>query len=180
MHGVCYMLIKKDIVDKTDGFCEDIVIGQDLIFEFDLLAQASSVYFYNERFYHYCTNPDSATKSVELSDRNIRNLTFLYEKICNVMQRNNLEVEKISELLALTCFYNIYSQLPQVIANTKNMDIIRFVVNNDKVIHILNDIDQYQLSRNGKIFLYLISKKRVKIIYCYCVIVWWLKKITKM
>lgn len=174
--GVCYMLIRKEIVDKTNGLCEDIVIGQDLIFEFELLCKSSSLYLYNERFYHYYTNPNSATKSGELCERNVKNLILLYGKICDVLKKNDLLTERLTRPLALNCFYKIYTQLFTSVYYTRRKDIPEYIISNKNLIKVIEDVDKSKLSRCGQGFAYLIERKKKKILYYYCIMIYWLKK----
>lgn len=173
--GVCQLLIKKEIVDKTSGFCEDVVIGQDLIFEFDLICTAESLYLYNERFYHYYTNLDSATRSIQLAERNVKNLMLLYEKICAVLEKNGMLQEEITKTLATSCFHNIYSQLTLAVYSTKQMDIVNYTVMNEKLSEIINSLDRNRLSKCGRIFEYLIRHRYNKILYYYCILIYWLR-----
>lgn len=170
------MLIKKELVDSFDGFCTDIFIGQDLIFEIELISLAKSLYMYNNRFYHYYMNPNSTTISPKLKERNVKNLLLLNQKISNVLKKYDLLTNERKEYLALTCFYKIYTQLLSGIRYIKNSSIIEMLIESEELKNIIDTINYDNLSKFAKGFVYLIKNKRRKTLYYYCLICSFLKK----
>lgn len=93
--GNCCLLIKKDVIDRTDKYNTNIAMGEDLLFEIGLICNANSIFTLNEAYYHYCINNESASMNSKYIKRNIEHLTllhfeiinFLNKKICNCLKQ---------------------------------------------------------------------------------------------
>lgn len=174
--GMCYLLIKKTCIDKIDKFNSKLALGEDLLFELELMCTAGSIYMFNDRFYHYFTNIGSATKSMNYKKRNIEQLMILYENVCNLLREYDLLDNKKKEDFAFYCFYNIYLQLAKYVSFTKKKDDVEEIIENKAIDLILCNLNISNLSIVAKLFYYLIKNKQTKFLYYFCLVFNWMKE----
>lgn len=168
--GVCYMLIKKEIVEKTKLFPTDFSTAEDLIFEINLICVAEKIYIYNERFYHYRTNYDSTTKSSVYKSKNVRDSSRLYVSIIDVLKSYEIEYSEFVGELGNFCFYKVYIQLIDDIFFNRCMQTIEFVMNSDEFKTNIAIINVKGLSLLGKVFYYAIKNRQKYFMFLLCVI----------
>lgn len=173
--GICFILVKKEIIDKINNFNSGIALGEDLLFDIELICVASSIYMYNERFYHYYTNIESATQNLEFTTRNIVDLSALYNEIVKLLQDYNYLDSNNKSMLSFSFFYKIYSQLVLGISVPKNLEIVDCVLNDENIIKIINNMENIHLKLVNKILIYLIKRKDRKLLYYYCKLYYFFK-----
>ncbi len=171
------LLIRKDIVDKFNiRFNNELIIGEDLLFVLTLLCNIDVMYIYKKFFYHYNIHEQSAMNSMNKNAQNSKNLLILYNEINNLLEKNDINMlEKTSRYI----FYRIYYRIADTVIYEKNKSIIEYFINNDVFNNLIGNVDKNKLSIFGKVFLKLFMTKKTNILYLYCYIFSWLRKIKK-
>lgn len=98
---LCYvwvLLIKKEILMKTNLFEKGIPYCEDLIFYSELISVIDNIYFLDKPTYHYYSNPVSCSKSKEFYIRNMHSLARAYEKISDLVDKDKFDVSKRKEV----------------------------------------------------------------------------------
>lgn len=93
---LCYvwvLLIKKEILMKTNLFEKGIPYCEDLIFYSELMSVIDNIYFLDKPTYHYYSNPVSCSKSKEFYIRNMHSLARAYEKISDIIDDDKFDAK---------------------------------------------------------------------------------------
>lgn len=167
--GICFSLIKKEIIDKVELFNTNLAIGEDFIFMLEIICVSKSIYFFNKNFYHYDTNPESATLSFNFKERNIVNFLMISEEFCRVLKKYDLLISEHEEGVSLYCFYWIYVNLAFVVGRTRDVNKLS-LINDCRMDFIIENLNAKKLSISGKAFMKLIKKKKKYLLYFWCII----------
>lgn len=163
-------LFKRDIIEKYNiKFKEDLIIGEDFIFNLEFLIHVNKAFINKEFYYHYLTNINSA---------NIR-----YKKDCwkliykntilhleDFLKKNNLYIkaeDKINKLIIKYFLISIMNEgrkdNPKKIS--EKIDTIKKICE-DKVIRtVLNENSLNLYRKRNKIILFLAKYKLNYLIY---------------
>jgi glycosyltransferase involved in cell wall biosynthesis len=95
-------LIKRANIPSIKPFYEDIRMMEDTCFVINLLLNADSVYISNNVTYRYADNPDSASKSPKLFQRNMQDIIKVNLKMNRDLTCSNLSTNSLKVVMDLT------------------------------------------------------------------------------
>lgn len=168
---ICFLLIKKEFLDKILPFNTRIILGEDLIFAIELMCVIDSIYYYNRNLYHYYANVNSATRSISNVDNKLKSLINLYPEIVAILEKYNVNDVKLNKTFAKLCFNKIYGLLKTAMYTDKKSDVLDIVFNDFNMDKVINKLNNNELSVVKKIFIFLLKKKYKRILFIYCYLI---------
>ena len=178
----CVLLVKKDVLLKTNLFNVDLKIYEDRVFYLELFLKAKNVYFMEDVLYHYVTNNNGCTKSNKNITRHLFD-TINGWKIINDI----LEKENYNELIIILNTKYLYMIIGYLFAsykyNTKKFkEIYNKVIKDDNFNKILCLYNDKEFSLYVKLCIYLLKNNKytfLKIVYFFRKIISYIKDIIK-
>jgi glycosyltransferase involved in cell wall biosynthesis len=76
----CLLIIKRETLQKTNLFDENMMFLEDYCFFFELLGEIDDIYITSTPLYHYRYNPNSLCQSPDNYDRNMKALLNVHVK----------------------------------------------------------------------------------------------------
>lgn len=164
MSSVCSKFYKRNvIIDNKLKFDEEIINGEDLLFNLRYYLCSSTIKFIRLEIYNYYTNPYSATNT--FNKKFIKSDISFHQKLGIILNqyRPSLEyIRNISIINAWLVFFNRYSN----VSKFQYADIEAFVINGE-YRNLLNQYHNYQryFSKSKRFLLFLLNKKFYKLTY---------------
>ena len=170
VRGPCCKLYSKEIIDKYDiRFNNELIIGEDFIFNLDYLAKCSSVSIINKYYYHYVTNMNSATmKYKDMCWSGIYKkiilclITFL--KCNDLFEEGKERVDKLIIKYFFMCIYNEMSD-----NNTHNLKYklnqIKYMCNDEIIRKAIYNFKGTYVTPKEKMIITLAKYKAYYLIY---------------
>lgn len=158
----CNKMYRKDIIE-TNGikFCEEMVLGEDLLFNLAYLAHCKSIYLLQEPLYFYRTNKNSLTHSYQndLFERQ----KVLFQAVRKFLRKENALTNKNRQQIE-TIYANALLHAATNLFHKQNPYTVkqRF----QKLITIMNDeetknqLPYFTDSKQAKLFSRLIEQER--------------------
>lgn len=176
--GNCCLLVRKNVIDKTDKYNTNIAMGEDLFFEIDLICNANSIFTLNEAYYHYCINDDSASMNSKYIKRNIEHLTLLYFEIIKFLNGRNIQLtQTIIEEWSYYSFFKMYILFFSARTCRESLKLIKYIIKNDKIMEIYKNINTGKIKKSYKLFtMFVISKNKFGL-YVYIVLFYTFKRV---
>lgn len=89
------LFIKSEIVKKIPKFDTSICMMEDLLYYIELLVNVDSVYFLDEKLYHYCVNLNSSSKKRSNYIRNLNSTLSVVKIIKEKLNKHELLEENM-------------------------------------------------------------------------------------
>lgn len=167
---VWLLLIRKDVIDKTEKFNTTLSMMEDTVFYINLFTNIENMYISNENLYHYYYDLNSASHSFKNAMRNLDNVILVNKIESKVIYDNDLDVEKNTVILN-TAHANIIEDTCFIIF--KNYAISE---TKEKIYKICNNVDVYKILQKANIELIpihrriginLIKKRKINLLMLY-------------
>lgn len=148
------------LLDNEISFCsERIFISEDIIFHIDFIKHCQTISFIPDRFYYYCYNEESLTKTYR-KERLGRHI-ILFKEIKRRILANNysFDISKVSNLFLLKLRYDFtiigsYGFSLLVVRNH-----VRDLVNDRRLIDFLKNVSFKDIPIRYSLFFYLVKMK---------------------
>lgn len=169
---LCLLLVKRNVVKKTNLLDESIVFGEDIIFFLELLDNSNSIYFLDSCLYHYFCCLTSCTNSSNYLLRNIYNMILLNEIEKKVLNQSRFNIKnydkvidtKISEKIASN-FYMLYKT--HFLNNKELKKELNDFVSDDKAHAIFLNALVHSYPIHIGIPIFLIKKRKINILLLF-------------
>ncbi|WP_413854238.1 glycosyltransferase family 2 protein [Candidatus Ruminimicrobium bovinum] len=83
-------LFNKNLIGNV-RFNEQLTLGEDLLFTYQVLQKIRNIAFYKEAKYYYCDNSNSITR-IRVFKKEYINQILFYEKLLNYCEKNKLKI----------------------------------------------------------------------------------------
>lgn len=83
-------LFNKNLIEHI-RFNEQLTLGEDLIFTYEVLKKMNKIVFYKKPKYYYCDNSNSITRTRIFKEEYINQILF-YEELLNYCEKNKLKI----------------------------------------------------------------------------------------
>lgn len=157
--SVWHSLYKLDTIKKNNiTFCsEREFISEDIIFHIDLIRHCNKIAFIPERFYYYCVNNNSLSKSFK-NDRFERHL-ILFNEITRRLKDNNYDFPKniANNLFLLKIRYDFTIINSYQLTFWEKYSYVKQLMNHKHLRELVKKFKTNDLPFRYKIFLYLIK-----------------------
>lgn len=142
--------------------------SEDIPFQIDFLKSSIKVAFIPNALYYYCYNQVSLTKKFD-NDRfcKIKKLFYLLNDKINYLDQDKLRVSRLFFSNARICFRSLVSSN---LNKREKLIQIRNMIYDDIWIDIQNQLLLINLKIYQKIFLYLLLKRKVVVMYYFLVL----------
>lgn len=168
------LILKKEIIDKTNLFDEEICLMEDALFYIDLLSKCKSIYFFDKPLYHYRTNLESCTRNRKNYIKNINNLILVNKKMKKMLIQNNINIKNIDEKMNKRhsiLIANFIAMMLQIRdKDFFNKKKLIEICSNKEIQNIFANCRYNNIKWYHKIPAILIQKRYYNTLYFYCVI----------
>lgn len=171
LSSACSKLYKRDFLNKCDIFFnENLINGEDMLFNFEILSSSTNVKFISKNIYNYRINSLSATNN--FNDKIIKSDVQFHKELMKYMTENT-EDKKLNDIIKMSILNGIYIIFNRIsMAKIYDDNIIENILKNDIYANNLkiNFIKEANFPLLEKIILKLICKRKyakaLKILNC--------------
>ena len=177
-------VIKKSIVDKYNldfKLTNRRAVYEDLLFIYEYLQYSNKVYFLNEPLYNYRVFEESSSNRYNEEILNVNN--YLFNKLLEI-DKDILKEDWLKQSFYVRIINNLYLSLNSYFYNKKNANkfkdkikLVKKTLNKKIYYDAFNNVNFKLLSNNLKIVTILIKLKMFNLLYLYCKIIDFIKKI---
>lgn len=169
----CVLLVKKDILMKTNLFNTNLKIYEDRVFYLELFLKAKSIYFMEDVLYHYVINNSSCTQSYKNVTNHLFDTIKGWKIIDDILKDNNFDDLKIVLNTKYLCMIMGYL-FASYKYNTKGFSkIYNKVITNDDFNKIICLYDDREYSLYIKTSIFLIKNNK----YVFLRFIYFIRKI---
>lgn len=166
--GMPNIFFKRSLLDDGLKIDESIVIGEDLLFTFEIMCKAQTIYFTSDCLYHYRDNNASLTKSKANYIKNLNDYILIYFKLIELLKKYDIYTnEKDVEVATSRYIHMLWHFKERIIKNSMISEGIEKLFEDEKYFILLEKVDKTKLSTFNKVFLDL-SKKNKRILKLFC------------
>lgn len=164
------LCIKADIIKKLKPFREDIHMMEDMLFYLDLLLNVNNIYLYDYKCYHYIVHMSSSSKRRNNLLRNFNDtirVVGIAKDILNkigVDEKIYKQVNYIYSTMIVKYSLRFYQAEDEY---TLSFDELKELLDEDKVIEIIGDVDFPDVNLYIKEAGKLIKERKYKELYDY-------------
>lgn len=161
------------IKNKNVKFAEDVINGEDMLFNFEIIIKAKKIKCINDSIYIYRKNMQSATN--RFSKKIIESEIAFHNKLHEIVVKDlNSKWQEYENYVTLNGVYVCFLKYALGGANIKIDELIKFVEEN-KVYE--EAIKKSRKNRNKKVFFYFVRTKKYRLAVLYVKIINFIKKI---
>lgn len=178
--SVCGILYNAELIRKYKlRFpSERNLISEDLIFNIDYMQHANGVYVSSNVGYFYNVNPSSLTRSYR-SDR-FRKVKIMYQEVAKRLKELHYDDSALLRNERMF-FVNVKGCIVQetIPDHSRSLDQkinkIRMICKDETVQHVIRIYPTGKLGFAQKVFLFMVQHAWVRLLYCYFLLVEYLK-----
>lgn len=124
-NSMCCQLIKREIIDK-EKINIGYIMGEDFLFNLELITNAKSIMIINEFFYHYVYNDNSITTKSDLNVRkkSIEDVLNVYSNLLDYIKM--WRVEYLSDIIYDRILREYIIQLREIIISNNKIKYSEF------------------------------------------------------
>lgn len=173
---MCGQIIKKKCICES-FFNLQLIVAEDLFFNFLLTNNINSMALYNKSYYYYYRNMSSITKKISLDrlKRDIENITFVYKEILEAYKSANqgsiVNMQKAYKFIYKELIFYMFKSLSlRKINRNEKINFIKEQSDSDFYILIKRNLsfETIKSEKNGyKIIFILMYKNHVTTSYIF-------------
>lgn len=160
---VWLLLIGRDIVSE---FNKDIFFMEDFIFIINVMKKAKSICFFDKCLYHYYSNQNGASKSLDNIENKLNNIILVTNKANKILESYNDKYIKIDKF-KLQQANLIYMTFAKMVDSMKINKIEIHKIEIENIIEFLDSVNLSQIGFQRMIGVTLIKKQKYKMLRRY-------------
>lgn len=167
---VYLLMIKREVLLKTNLFCADIHMMEDVILYLELLLKCDSIYILDKPMYNIMFNLEGATNNKKNYERNIFNVISVNIYISNILKENNLDnpdnLKRLNTANAIAISDFIFKDY---LAENDTISLCTKLSKDSNMKNILTSCNYKVINKQRKIILKCLENNHLNILKIYFV-----------
>lgn len=165
---VYLLMVKKELLLKTNLFPTDIHMMEDVILYLDIMTKTNKLYMLDAITYNILYNETGATNNQKNYERNIFNVLEVNKYLKKILKKEKIDNRKNILLLNTSNSEAISDFIfKQYLSGNDYMKICKDLSANEIMNDIVNNLYEKKINLQRKLIIKLIMKRRFKILKLY-------------